>query len=152
MYSTPEFFSILPLMHVGRADMHPARRGAARCNPETLMGLARQRTTVKVPMIKFDEMQKMSDATKNSLDAASQSAQAIINQIAEYTRRSVENGTKTLDGLLGAKSLDKVIEVQSDYAKAAYEEYVGHATKLGQLYSDLTKAALKPYEGFVSRK
>jgi hypothetical protein len=51
-------------------------------------------------------------------------------KIADYTRRSFENGTKTMENLLGAKSLDKAFEVQTEYAKATYEGYVSHATKL----------------------
>jgi hypothetical protein len=89
-------------------------------------------------MIKnFDDMQKMSDAnmeaTKNSFDAVAKSTQAIATEIADYTKRSFEDGTKTMEKLLGAKSLDKAIEVQSEYTKAAYEGYVAHATKLGEL-------------------
>ena len=41
--------------------------------------------------------------------------------------------------------------MQSDYAKAAYEIYVAHAIKLGELYLNLAKEAFKPYEGFVGK-
>jgi hypothetical protein len=37
---------------------------------------------------------------------------------------SFEHGTKTMENLLGVKSLDKAIEVQTEYAKTAYEGYV----------------------------
>jgi hypothetical protein len=52
---------------------------------------------------------------------------------------------------LSAKSLDKAVEVQSEYAKSAYEGYVTLATKLGQIYADLAKETFKPYES-LSRK
>ena len=107
-------------------------------------------------MIKhLNEMQKMSDAnmdaTKNSFEAATKSTQAIATEIADYTKRSFEHGTRTMENLVGAKTLDKAIEVQTEYAKSAYEGYVAHATKLGELYTDLAKEAFKPYEGFVSK-
>jgi len=41
--------------------------------------------------------------------------------------------------------------VQSEYARAAYEDYVSHASKLGQLYTDLAKEAFKAYESFVAK-
>jgi hypothetical protein len=41
--------------------------------------------------------------------------------------------------------------VQSEYAKAAFEGYVAHATKLGELYVNLAKEAFKPYEGFAGK-
>jgi hypothetical protein len=46
-----------------------------------------------------------------------------------------------MENLLGAKSLDKAFEVQTEYAKAAYESYVSEVTKLGELYSDLAREA-----------
>lgn len=54
---------------------------------------------------------------------------------------------KTMESLLGVKSLDKAVEVQSEYAKAAIEGYVAHATKLGELYTNLAKETFKPYGG-----
>jgi hypothetical protein len=39
-----------------------------------------------------------------------------------------------------------VAQIQSEYAKAAYAAFVAHATKMGELYSDLAKAAFKPVE------
>jgi hypothetical protein len=103
----------------------------------------------------INNFQKMSnanmDATKNSFDAVTKSTQAIATEVAEYTKRSFESGTKTMENLLGAKSLDKAIEVQTEYAKAAYEGYVAHTTKLGELYANLAKEAFKPYEGFVAK-
>jgi hypothetical protein len=56
-----------------------------------------------------------------------------------------------MEDLLGAKSLDKAFEVQSEYAKSACEDYVACASKLGQLYTDLAKEAVKPYQSFVAK-
>jgi probable F420-dependent oxidoreductase len=72
-------------------------------------------------------------------------------RFADYSKRSFESGTKTMENLLGAKSLDKAFEVQSEYARAAYEDYVSCATRLGALYTDLAKEAFKPYQSFVAR-
>ena len=78
-------------------------------------------------------------------------AEAIATEIADYTKRSFESGTKTMENLLSAKSLDKVIEVQTESARAAYDNYVSEVTKLGELYSDLAREAFKPYQTFVAR-
>ena len=107
-------------------------------------------------MIKnFDDMQTMSnvsaDATVRSFGVLTKGTRAIATEIAEYSKRSFEHGTKTMENLLSVKSLDKAIEVQSDYAKAAFEGYVAHANKLGELYTNLAKEAFKPYEGFAAK-
>ena len=103
----------------------------------------------------FDDIQKVSNAnvetTVKSFEGVTKATQAIATEIADYTKRSFEDGTKTMENLLGAKSLDKAFEVQSEYAKAAYESYVSEVTKLGELYSDLAREAFKPYQSFVAR-
>jgi hypothetical protein len=105
-------------------------------------------------MIKnFDDMQKMSkdsmDATMKSFGALSKASQAIATEFADYSKRSFEDGSKFLEKLLGAKSLDKAIEIQTDYAKTAYDGFVAEATKIGELYADLAKETYKPFETAV---
>jgi hypothetical protein len=109
---------------------------------------------MKGSMLK-DQIQKTSnaslDATNQSFERVTKATQAIVGEIADYSKRSFENGTKTMENLLGVRSLDKAIEVQSEYARTAYEGYVTHATKLGELYTNLAKEAFKPYEGLLRR-
>ena len=106
-------------------------------------------------MIKIDEMQKLGkdnmDATMKSFGAFSKTGQAIAAEVADYSKKSFEDGSKVMEKLLGAKSLDKAIEIQTDYAKTAYEGFVAQATKIGELYADLAKDAYKPYETFVAK-
>ena len=82
---------------------------------------------------KIEEIQKMTktslDATLKSFGALSTSAQAIATEMTDYSKRSFENNTKAMEKLFGVKSLDKAIEVQSEYAKAMYEDYTAQVTK-----------------------
>jgi hypothetical protein len=91
------------------------------------------------------------DAMTKSFGVMPKCVQAIAAEIADYSKRSFENGAKAMQNLLAVKSLDKAIEVQSEYAKTAYEDYTAQLTKLGTLYSDLAKEAFKPYEGLSGR-
>lgn len=99
---------------------------------------------------KFEEFQKLS---KDNVELAAKnfatfqkSAQAIAVEVADYSKKSFEDGSAAFEQLVGAKSLDKAIEVQTTYFKNAYEAFVAEATKLGGLYSDLAKDAYKPFE------
>jgi phasin family protein len=98
----------------------------------------------------IDDIQKLGkdnmDATVKSLGALTRSMQAITVEIADYSKKVFEQSTAATEKLLGAKSLEKAFEVQSDYAKTAYESFVAEATKLGELYADLAKEAYKPFE------
>ncbi len=103
----------------------------------------------------FDEVQKLSkdsmDITMKSVGAVSKSLQAIAVEMADYSKKSFEEGTAAIEKLLGAKSLDKAIEVQTDYMKASYEGFVSEATRLGDLYSDLAKETYKPFESLFGK-
>jgi hypothetical protein len=101
----------------------------------------------------LEDIQKISkdniDGMTRSFGVMPKHVQAMAAEMAEYSKRSFENGTKAMQNLMAVKSLDKAIEVQSEYAKTAYEDYTAQITKLGQLYSELAKEAFKPYQGFA---
>jgi hypothetical protein len=106
-------------------------------------------------MKNFEDMQKVGkdsmDATMKSFGVFSKATQAIAAEVADYSKRSFEDGTKVMEKLLGAKSLDKAIEIQTDFAKTAYEGFVAQATKMGELYTDLAKETYKPFEAYVGK-
>ncbi len=67
--------------------------------------------------------------------------------VAEGTaKKAVEARFACVEKLARAKSLETVIQIQSEYAKTAYAAFVAHATKMGELHSNLAKAAFKPVE------
>lgn len=103
----------------------------------------------------FEDMQKFSkdnvDATMRSFGTFSKSVQAIAVEMADYSKKTFEEGAAATEKLWGAKSLEKAIEVQSDYFKSAYESFVSETTKLGELYADLAQEAYKPFEGYMSK-
>jgi hypothetical protein len=98
----------------------------------------------------MDELQQFGkdnmDATMKSLGTFSKSWQAITAEMAEYSKKVFEQGTAATEKLLGAKSFEKAVEVQTEYTKSAYEGFVAEATKLGELYSDLAREMYRPYE------
>lgn len=103
----------------------------------------------------FDEMQQFGkdnlDASMKSIGAFSKSAQAIAVEFADYSKKMFEQGTAATEKLIGAKSLEKAFEVQSDFVRSSYESFVTEATKLGQLYTDLAKEAYKPFESHFGK-
>ena len=77
--------------------------------------------------------------------------QAIAVEVADYSKKAFEDGTAALEKLFGVKSLEKAIEVQTEYAKTAYEGFVAKATKIGELYADLAKETYKPFETLMAK-
>lgn len=81
-----------------------------------------------------------------SFGAWTKNAQAIASKVADYSRKSFEDSAAALEKLMGAKSLEKALEVQSEYLRSSYEDFVSQSTRLGELYVDLAREAYKPFE------
>ncbi len=103
----------------------------------------------------FEDFQKLGkdnvDVAMQQFGTVSKGWQAIATEFADYSKKSFEDGSAALEKLFGAKSLEKAIEVQSDYVKTSYEGFVAEATKLGELYTDLAKETYKPLEGMLAK-
>ena len=103
----------------------------------------------------FDDIQKIGkenvDVAIASAGAVSKGYQAIAAEAADYTKKSFEAGSSAFEKLLAAQSLDKAVEVQSEFVRSAYEDYVGQVTKFGELFAGMAKDAYKPYESFFGR-
>ena len=77
--------------------------------------------------------------------------QAIATAYGDYTKKSFEDTKSFVEKLSGVKSFDKVVEIQTEFAKSAFETFVAESQKIGALYSDLAKQSYKPFAGFVAK-
>jgi hypothetical protein len=91
------------------------------------------------------------DAAVQSANAYSKGVQAIALEISDYSKKSFEEGGAYIEKLAGVKSFEKAFEIQSDFAKSAYESFVAEASKLGEMYTGLAKEAYKPFEGYFAK-
>jgi hypothetical protein len=104
----------------------------------------------------FEEFQKVGkdgfDATVRSFGEVNKGFQAIAAEITDYSKKAFEDGTRAFEQLIGAKSIEQAVEIQSQYAKKAYDTYIAEMSKLGEMYVGLAKDAYKPVETALSRK
>jgi hypothetical protein len=102
-----------------------------------------------------EDMQKFGrssmDMAMNAAGAWSKSAQAIAVEVVDYTKKSAESSAAAWEKLLGAKSLEKAMAVQTEYFRSSYEDFIAEAAKLGVLYTDLAKQAYRPFEGTLPK-
>jgi len=108
-------------------------------------------------MIKgFDEFQKMGqtnfDLAIKSFGEVNKGFQAIATEMTDYSKKAFEDGTSAFEKLLGAKSLEQAVEIQSNFAKKAYDNYVAEFSKISEMYADVAKEAYKPVEDAVTPK
>jgi hypothetical protein len=103
----------------------------------------------------MDDVQKFGkdhlDIATKSIAALSKGLQTLASDAADYTRKSFEHSTSTFEKMLGAKSLERAVEIQSEYARSSYEGFVAQSTKLGEMVTDIAKETYKPFEGILSR-
>ena len=77
--------------------------------------------------------------------------QAIATAYGDYAKKSFEETKSYVEKLSGVKSLDKVLEAQTEFARSSYETFVAETQKIAGLYTDLAKQTFKPYEGLVAK-
>ena len=79
------------------------------------------------------------------------SLQTIANAYGDYTRRSLEETRSFVEKLKGAKSLDKAVEVQTEFAHHAFEIFVAESRKIYGLHKEFARQTLKPLESLINK-
>jgi phasin family protein len=106
-------------------------------------------------MIKLEDIQQYGKEHLETVAASATSVQSNLQAIAtaygDYTKKSFEETRSFVEKLSGAKSLDKAIEAQTEFAKSAYETFVADSQKIAGLYTDLAKQTYKPLEGLIAK-
>ena len=97
-----------------------------------------------------EEIQKFGKQQFEAVAAAttsfSKGLQEIATETSDYSKKAIAANTSVVEKLLGAKNVETAIQIQTEFAKSAYEAFVAEATKLGELYAKLAKEAFKPIE------
>jgi hypothetical protein len=91
------------------------------------------------------------EAALQSFDLYSKNVQVIAQEVADYSKKSFDEGSQTVEKLFGAKSVDSAVEIQKAYFKNVYDGFVSQATRLGSLYADLARETYKPFEAQVAK-
>ncbi len=106
-------------------------------------------------MVKVEDIQQYGKEQLETAVASATSLQngfhAIASAYGDYTKKSFEDTKSFVEKLSGVKSIDKALEVQTEFAKSAYETFVAESQKIAGLYGDLAKQTFKPLEGIVAK-
>lgn len=89
------------------------------------------------------------DAAIASLSLISKGVQAIAAGAADYTKKSLEQGTEVLEKMLSAGSVERALEIQSDYVKTAYKNFIAESNRMSELYADVAKEVYRPFERYM---
>jgi len=92
--------------------------------------------------------ENMEAVTKANL-ALSEGLAAIGSELLGYARTSLESASQTASALLGAKTFDEVLQLQSEAARSGLELLLKRSAKLSELGVTLASEALAPFGGRV---
>lgn len=73
------------------------------------------------------------------------SIQTIANAYRDYTRMSLQESGLLVEKLIGARSFDKAIEIQTEFARQAYLTFVAETQKICELYRELARQTFTPW-------
>ncbi len=103
----------------------------------------------------FEDMQKASKDQMEQVSATAASVarglQAIASETADYSKRSLESTSSFMEKLLGVKSLDSAIQMQSEFAKSQFEGFLAQTNKIGEIYKGIATEAFKPIESAMAK-
>src|SRR5579862_7899634 len=89
------------------------------------------------------------EAYMKAANAAGKGAETLHNELYAYSKQSVEDSIAAAKAILGSKSAHEAFELQTDFAKTAFDAYVGNITKISEIFMSATKETFEPLQGRV---
>jgi len=91
------------------------------------------------------------EAATASINSMPAGIHAIAAAYGDYSKKSFEDARLFVEKLSGVKSVDKAIELQSEFAKSSFDTFMVESQKIGALYRDLAMQSYKPFSGFFAK-
>ena len=96
----------------------------------------------------FEDFQNFSKQQLEAFTVASttwsKGLQEIAAESTDYSKKAFAAGSAVFEKLMGARSVEAAVQIQSDYAKQAYEGLVAQSSKFSELFTKVASEALKP--------
>ena len=87
-----------------------------------------------------------SEAASRSFGEANRGFQALAAEMMNYSKATFDDAVRTWEQLIGVKSLEQAIQIQSDYAKRVYDNHMAELSKLGEMCMSMVRDTSKPVE------
>jgi hypothetical protein len=98
-----------------------------------------------------ERMQSGLEAASRSFMEANKGFQALAAEMTEYSKAAFDDAIRTWEKLMGVRSLEQAMQIQSDYAKRVYENHTAELSKLGEMCMGMMRDASKPVEDATRR-
>ena len=89
------------------------------------------------------------EAYVKAANVAGKGAETLHHEIYAFSKQSIEDTIAHGKAVMASKSAHEAFELQTGFAKAAFESYIGEMTKLGELFTSTSKETFAPIQGRV---
>jgi len=86
------------------------------------------------------------EAANRSFGDTTSGFHVIAAEMMSYSKQAFDDAVSTWEQLLGVKSFDQAIQIQSAYVARFSENHMAELSKLGNMFVDTVRGALKPVE------
>jgi hypothetical protein len=104
----------------------------------------------------FGEFQRVAqkgfEAAVDSYGRVSRAFQALATRTTENAKKAFEDTFRTFEQIMNAKSVEQVVEIQSQYLQRAYDNFVAEVSKFGEWYAGVVQDASKSVAQPVKKK
>ncbi|HJW41611.1 MAG TPA: TIGR01841 family phasin [Rhizomicrobium sp.] len=89
------------------------------------------------------------EAYVKAANVAGKGAETLHNEIYSYSKQTLEGSIANAKALMATKSPHEAFELQTGFAKSAFESYIGQMTKISELMVAASKETFEPIQGRV---
>ena len=102
----------------------------------------------------FETLQKISTDHIESITASGEvlakGFKSIAEETAGYTKRSITSITEFVEKFKDLKSFEGAIQLQTDFTKSQFEDFMGQMAKIGEIYKGMGTEFFKPVKAFAT--
>lgn len=86
------------------------------------------------------------EAVVAAATVAGKGAETLHNEFYAYSKQSIEDSVAATKAVLASKSAHEAFELQTDFAKTAFDQYVSQVTKMNEIFAATAKDAFSPLQ------
>lgn len=86
------------------------------------------------------------DAFVASANAATKNFEALSEESSAFAKKSIEDGVATAKAAASTRSVQDLVELNTNYIKSSYEAYVGQMNKVSDMFIAASKDAVEPIQ------
>jgi phasin family protein len=89
------------------------------------------------------------EAYMKAATIAGKGVETLQSEMYGFSKQSIEESLAATKAVLGSKSVHEAFEIQTDFAKTAFDAYVGQMTRLSEIFTATSREAFAPLQGRV---